>query len=76
LVRAADRSTSVSICSPSGPEPSEAVGRVKAGRIRTLALRWLEAHPDLRGGELRFDVVSVVRRRGCAPELEHLRAAF
>ena len=57
-------------------EPSEAVGRVKAGRIRTLALRWLEAHPTLRGGEVRFDVISVVRRRGFAPELEHLRAAF
>ena len=57
-------------------EPSEAVSRVKAGRIRTLALRWLEAHPTLRGGEVRFDVISVVRRRGFAPELEHLRAAF
>ena len=57
-------------------EPSEAVGRVMAGRIRTLALRWLETHPTLRGGEVRFDVISVVRRRGFAPELEHLRAAF
>ena len=57
-------------------EPSEAVGPVKARRIRGLALRWLESHPHLRGGELRFDVVSVVRRRGAGPEIEHLRGAF
>ena len=57
-------------------EPSEAVGHVKARRIRGLALRWLEAHPHLRGSTLRFDVVSVVRRRGEAPVLEHLRGAF
>ena len=57
-------------------EPSEAVGPVKARRIRHLALRWLEAHPERRGCALRFDVVSVVRRRGWAPELVHLRGAF
>ncbi len=57
-------------------EPSEAVGPVKARRIRLLALRWLAAHPERRGSPLRFDVVSVVRRRGWAPELVHLRGAF
>lgn len=57
-------------------EPSEAVGFAKARRIRRLALRWLEAHPDSRGSNIRFDVVSVVRRRGWAPELVHLKAAF
>ena len=57
--------------------PAEAVGRVKANRIRHLALRWLDDHPEARSGaNLRFDVVSVVRRRGFAPELQHLRAAF
>ncbi len=57
-------------------EPSEAVGPVKARRIRGLALRWLAEHPERRGSVLRFDVVSVVRRRGWAPELVHLRGAF
>ena len=57
-------------------EPSEAVGFVKARRIRQLALRWLEANPDERGAEIRFDVVSVVRSRGVAPALVHLRGAF
>ncbi len=57
-------------------EPAEAVGPVKARRIRGLALRWLDEHPEARGAQLRFDVVSVVRRRGEAPELVHLRGAF
>ena len=57
-------------------EPSEAVGIAKARRIRRLALRWLELHPSSRGAELRFDVISVVRRRGWAAELVHLTAAF
>ena len=56
--------------------PAEAVGSVKARRIRGLALRWLEQHPDARAAQIRFDVISVVRRRGFAPELQHLRAAF
>ena len=57
--------------------PAEAVGRVKANRIRHLALRWLDDHPEARSrDDIRFDVVSVVRRRGFAPELQHLRAAF
>ena len=56
-------------------EPAEAVGRVKAGRLRHLALCWLADSPA-RGADVRFDVVSVVRRRGEAPRLTHLRAAF
>jgi len=57
--------------------PAEAVGRVKANRIRQLALRWLDDHPAARSAaDIRFDVVSVVRPRGFAPELQHLRAAF
>jgi putative endonuclease len=57
-------------------EPCEAVGPVKARRIRHLALRWLDEHPEERGADIRFDVVSVVRRRGAAPELVHLRGVF
>ena len=58
-------------------EPAEAVGLVKARRIRRLACQWLAEHrPDGARTELRFDVVSVVRRRGHAPQISHLRGAF
>lgn len=57
-------------------EPAEAVGHVKARRIRGLACRWLDEHRAEGRRELRFDVVSVVRRRGEAPRVSHLRGAF
>ena len=57
-------------------EPSEAVGPVKARRIWALACRWLTEHAPTGGAELRFDVISVVRRRGQAPQVTHLRGAF
>ncbi len=57
-------------------EPSEAVGPVKARRLHRLACRWLEQNRPAGRHELRFDVVSVVRVRGGAPELVHLSAAF
>ena len=56
-------------------EPAEAVGRVKARRLHVLAARWLQEHPG-GGCALRFDVVAVVRRRGEAPQVRHLREAF
>ncbi|MCU1672157.1 MAG: hypothetical protein JWN77_270 [Frankiales bacterium] len=56
--------------------PAEAVGHVKARRIRGLACRWLVENRPGGAIQLRFDVVSVVRRRGAAPELVHLRDAF
>lgn len=56
-------------------QPSEAVSRAKAARVRALACRWLAEHPAS-GAPLRFDVVSVVRRPGEAPRLRHLRGAF
>lgn len=56
--------------------PAEAVGALKARRIRGLACRWLVENRPPDAQELRFDVVSVVRRRGAAPELVHLRDAF
>ncbi len=55
-------------------QPSEAVDARKTRRIRRLAVLWLADHG--RHGEMRFDVVSVVRQPGCVPVLEHLRAAF
>ena len=57
-------------------EPSEAVGRRKAAKVRVLACRWLLEHRPPGSAEIRFDVVSVVRRRGEAPSLTHLQAAF
>jgi putative endonuclease len=56
-------------------QPSEAVSRRKAERVRALACRWLAEHPG-GGAPLRFDVVSVVRERGHAPVVEHLVGAF
>ncbi len=56
--------------------PVEAVGPVKARRLRAAARRWLQEHPVPARRELRFDVVAVVRRRGHAPEVSHLRGAF
>ena len=56
--------------------PAEAVGAVKARRLRTLACRWLLEHRPPGASELRFDVVGIVRQRGQAPSLVHLRAAF
>jgi len=57
-------------------EPSEAVGRVKAAKVRAVALRWLAQGRPAGAGELRFDVVSIVRRRGSAPVVTHLWGAF
>lgn len=56
--------------------PAEAVGRAKARRLRALACRWLADNRPADCGDLRFDVVGIVRRRGAAPEITHLRAAF
>src|SRR5262249_16790008 len=40
--------------------PAEAVTVAKQRRLRGLALRWLDAHPDARARSLRFDVASVL----------------
>lgn len=55
--------------------PVEAVSRVKARRIRVLATRWL-AQTDQHWSSTRFDVVGIVRRRGFAPVIDHVRGAF
>lgn len=57
-------------------DPAEAVGPVKARRLHRVACRWLEEHRPPTRGELRFDVVSVLRAPGVAPVLVHLRGAF
>ncbi len=56
--------------------PAEAVGPRKARTLRVLASRWLDEHRPPGSSEVRFDVVSIVRRRGEAPRLTHLQAAF
>lgn len=56
--------------------PAEAVGAVKARRLRTLACRWLREHRPAGATELRFDVVAIVGRPGQSHVLTHLHAAF
>ncbi len=56
-------------------DPAEAVVGAKAARLRRLAVRWLAAH-DSRWPEVRFDVVTVVRRARGAATVRHLRGAF
>jgi putative endonuclease len=56
-------------------DPAEAVVAAKAARLRRLALRWLAAH-DLSWTDLRFDVVTVLRRAEGGLLVRHLRGAF
>jgi putative endonuclease len=55
--------------------PFEAVTFAKQRRLRTLAALWLADHPQ-RAAQLRFDVASVYARRGYAPRVDVLEAAF
>jgi putative endonuclease len=60
-------------------DPAEAVTPAKAARVRRLAVRWLAAQRDHGGegwSEIRFDVVSVIRRGPDGPVVRHLKAAF
>jgi putative endonuclease len=54
--------------------PVESVTAAKQRRLRTLASRWLVAHPSMRG-DLRFDVASVTPA-GESPAVAVLEAAF
>ena len=56
-------------------DPAEAVTAAKSARIRRLGLRWLAAH-GIGWRDLRFDVVTVVRRPGADPLVRHLPDAF
>ncbi len=61
--------------------PLEAVGAVKAARLRRLAERWLEERWRQGQGQghgnvdvrMRIDVVGVLLRDRGAPEIEHVR---
>ena len=55
--------------------PAEAVTRDKQLRIRRLAIRWLTEH-GARAPTIRFDVASVRKEPGRAPEIEVLEGAF
>jgi putative endonuclease len=55
--------------------PVEAVTATKQRRLRTLALQWLAAQSE-RGGDLRFDVASVLFPREGRPVIEVLEAVF
>ncbi len=56
--------------------PAEAVTVTKQRRLRTLATRWLAAHPDRRARTLRFDVASVLAPRGTEPVIDVMEGAF
>ena len=56
-------------------DPAEAVTPPKAARLRRLSLRWLAAN-GLGWRDLRFDVVTVLRRYDGDPVVRHLRGAF
>lgn len=56
-------------------DPAEAVTPPKAARLRRLSLRWLAAH-GLGWRDLRFDVVTVLRRPDGDPVVRHLPGAF
>ena len=55
--------------------PAEAVTRVKASRLRTLAGAWLAEHRPRHNG-LRFDVISVLSSRAGAAHVEHLQGVI
>jgi putative endonuclease len=63
--------------SPAFGDPAEAVNRIKANRLRKLALRWLAEHADVPyWSQLRFDVVSVLRLGTDGPTVRHLKAVL
>ena len=57
-----------------GP-PAEAVTRRKQQRVVTMA-RWYLSEKHLHGSLCRFDVVTVLWRRGLEPEIEVVKNAF
>lgn len=54
--------------------PAEAVTPAKARRLRRLAVLWLTEHPG--AADVRFDVVSVTRRRHGPVQVDHVVGAF
>jgi putative endonuclease len=56
--------------------PAEAVTFTKQRRLRTLAMRWLDSHPDARARTLRFDVASVLAPRDGVAVIDVIEGAF
>jgi putative endonuclease len=56
--------------------PAEAVTFTKQRRLRTLAVRWLDAHPEARTRSLRFDVAAVLMPRDAPPSIDVIEGAF
>ncbi|MDT5371992.1 MAG: putative endonuclease [Mycobacterium sp.] len=57
-------------------DPLEAVHPIKAMRLRLLACMWLADHPGGRWGDIRFDVISVLKAPGVAARVRHVRGAI
>jgi putative endonuclease len=55
--------------------PAEAITHKKAGKLRELALTWLQDNPG-RGRGIRFDVVSVLVPKNGPVALDHLRGVL
>ncbi|MEY7975492.1 YraN family protein [Streptomyces pilosus] len=53
--------------------PMEAVTPAKAGRLRSLAERWLQEHGGAPPGGVRIDLVGVLLPARGAPVVEHVR---
>ncbi|MCW2524683.1 MAG: YraN family protein [Frankiales bacterium] len=56
-------------------DPAEAVGSVKARRLRGLGLQWLAEHPG-QWETIRFDVVAVLTRDQAPAQVRHLRGVL
>jgi putative endonuclease len=56
--------------------PAEAVTVTKQRRLRVLAMRWLDAHPDARAPALRFDVAAVFAEPGRDVVIDVIEGAF
>ncbi|WP_409485319.1 YraN family protein [Arsenicicoccus dermatophilus] len=56
--------------------PLEQVTLRKAARLRRLAVRWLQAHPEVTSPHVRVDVVGVTVPRSGAAQVEHLEAVL
>ncbi|CAN5543224.1 YraN family protein [soil metagenome] len=56
-------------------DPAEAVGFVKAQRLRLLGVQWLAEHAGS-WASVRFDVVSILARAEGPAQVRHLRGAF
>jgi putative endonuclease len=56
--------------------PAEAVTFTKQRRLRMLAMRWLDAHPEARASTLRFDVASVLAPRDGRVVIDVIEGAF